>query len=226
MKFSTLTSSRKTDRDRAAGAREFLISMATRPAALFRTVRKTGRGLAGFAFRWKPRFAALGANSAPFVYPSAGNPRVAVLVPGFRETRQVRYFSRLDDEEAVRFEPEVLAGTAAQLRRIALSRSPASVRNAVVVLTHEGEAGLAEYDRDMFWDVFGVPAFEQYLTRRRRLLASECDAHEGLHVCGPFSCREGWQLDRSPCDCGDPSPRLVMAPNFAAPALQPCVNQP
>jgi hypothetical protein len=172
-----------------------------------------------FGFVWKPRVAAFGANSAPFVYPSAGNPRVAVLVPGFRETRQVRCFGRLDDGEMVRFEPEVLAGTSAQLRRIALSTSPARVRNAVVALTYEGEAGLTERDRDMFWDVFGVPAFEQYLTRRNRLIASECDAHAGLHVCGPPPRREGWRLDKSPCDCGDPSPRLVMAPDFVAPAL-------
>ncbi|MGA2182727.1 MAG: hypothetical protein ABSH47_06825 [Bryobacteraceae bacterium] len=177
-----------------------------------------------FGFEWKPRIAAYGANSAPFVYPSAGNPRVAVLVPGFRETRQVRCFSRLDDREAVQFEPEALAGTAAQLRRIALSKSPASVRNAVVVLAWEGEAGLTEYDRDMFWDVFGVPAFEQYLTRRNRLIASECDAHEGLHVCGPLSRRDGWHIDKSPCDCGDPSARLVKTPDFAAPAFHLCVE--
>jgi hypothetical protein len=147
-----------------------------------------------------------------------------VLAPGFRETRQVRCFNRLDEEEALRFEPEVLAGTAAQLRRIALSAAPASVRNAVVAFTYEGEAGLTEYDREMFWDVFGVPAFEQYLTRRNRLIASECDAHEGLHVCGPLPRREGWQLDRSQCHCGDSSPRLVMAAGFVAPALKLCAT--
>jgi hypothetical protein len=126
----------------------------------------------------------------------------------------------------VQFEPEVLAGTTAQLRRIALGRPSANVRNAVVALTFEGDAGLSEYDRDMFWDVFGVPAFEQYLTRRNRLIASECDAHAGLHVCAPLSRREGWQLDKSPCDCGDASPRLVKAPDFVAPAFHLCVEQP
>jgi hypothetical protein len=158
----------------------------------------------------KMRVPPFGTDSAPFVYPSAGDPRVAVLVPGFRETRQVRCFHGLNDEEEVlRFEPEVLAGTVGQLRLIALSDSPPRLRKAVVALTYEGEDGLSECDRDAFWDAFGVPAFEQYLTRRNRLIASECDVHDGLHVCGSAPRREGWQLDKSPCDCGDPRPRLV-----------------
>lgn len=169
--------------------------------------------------RLNPRIGAFGVTSAPFVYPSAGNPRVAVLVPGFRETQQVRCFRELD-QEAVHFDPEVLAGTPAQLRWIALSR-PAALRNAAVVLTYEGEAGPSEYDRDLFWDVFGVPIFEQYLTRRNRLIASECDAHEGLHVRTRMAAREGWSLDTSPCACGDLRPRLIATtPNPIAAGLQ------
>ena len=150
-------------------------------------------------------------KAARFVYPSAGNPRVAILEPGFRETRQVRFFARMDDEAAIHFAPEALAGTVRQLRGIATSHQGATVRNAVIVFTREGDDGLTSYDRDMFWDVFGVPAFEQYLNRRNRLIAGECDAHEGLHIWSSPARREGWIRDSSPCACGDVRPRLMPA---------------
>jgi len=169
---------------------------------------------------WMPGLA------APFVYPSAGNPRVAVLQPGFRETRQVRYFASIDEEAAIRFAPEVLAGTAIQLRRIATRSRATTLRNAVVVFTWEGEPGLAEYDREMFWDVFGVPAFEQYLSRRNRLIASECDAHEGLHIRTSSARREGWIGDASPCACGDARPRLMPRPKLIAAGLKLCEQRP
>jgi hypothetical protein len=133
-------------------------------------------------------------------------------MPGFQETKQIRFFSRLDEDEAVRFEPEVLAGTAQQLREIALRGSALSVRKGVVVFTQQGEAGLSEYDRNIFWDAFGVPAFQQYLDRHNRLIASECDAHDGLHVYGPVSHADGCQLDASPCGCGNTRPRLIVTP--------------
>ena len=166
------------------------------------------------------------AGAAAFTYPSAGEPRVALLIPCFRETRRARYFADVESEEARRFDPEVLAGTAEQLRGLASRPKPPVVRNAVVVFTRQGEPGLAEYDRDLFWDIFGVPAFEQYLTRWSRLIATECDAHEGLHVCGPFARRTDWNLDRSPCACGDPRPRLLLRPGFSTPALDLCAQQP
>jgi len=100
------------------------------------------------------------------------------------------------------------------------------VKNAVIVLSHEGEPALTERDRDLFWDVFGVPTFEQLLTHRNELIASECDAHDGLHLRGAVCVREGWELDKSPCDCGDPRPRLVAVRGAAEPALQLCVEQP
>jgi hypothetical protein len=173
-----------------------------------------------FDFGWMPGLA------APFVYPSAGNPRVAVLRPGFRETRQVRYFACIDEEAAILFTPEVLAGTAIQLRRIAARNRATTVRNAVVVFTQEGDPGLTEYDRDMFWDVFGVPAFEQYLSRRNRLIATECDVHEGLHIRLSSARREGWIRDSSPCACGDARPRLMPGPQLMTAGLKLCEQRP
>jgi hypothetical protein len=148
------------------------------------------------------------------------------LQPGFRETRQVRYFASLHDEAAIRFAPEVLAGTAIQLRRVAAGNRATTVRNAVVVFTREGDGGLTEYDRDMFWDVFGVPAFEQYLNRRNRLMATECDLHEGLHIRASSARREGWIRDSSPCACGDTRPRLMPGPQLMTAGLKLCEQRP
>lgn len=175
---------------------------------------------------WRsPRLVLFGASAAPFVYPSAGNPRVAVLMPGFRETKQIRYFSRLDEDEVARFEPEVLAGTSAQLREIALTGLAVSVRKGVVVFTQEGEAGPTEYDRNIFWDAFGVPAFQQYLDRDNRLIATECDAHDGVHVYGPVPRRDDWRLDDTPCGCGNTRPRLTIASEVAGGKLNLCPDQ-
>jgi len=165
---------------------------------------------------WRsPRLVLFGGGAASFVYPSAGNPRIAVLMPGFRETKQIRFFSRLDEDEAVRFEPEVLAGTAQQLRESALRGSTLSVRKGVVVFTQEGEAGLTEYDRNIFWDAYGVPTFQQYLDCDNRLIASECDAHDGLHVYGRVSYGDGCQIDATPCGCGNARPRLTITAEVA-----------
>jgi hypothetical protein len=51
-----------------------------------------------------------------------------------------------------------------------------------------------------------VPIFEQYLSPKNRLLASECDAHQGLHV---VSGCEGFRLEHDTCACGNPAPRLI-----------------
>jgi phenylacetate-CoA ligase len=41
---------------------------------------------------------------------------------------------------------------------------------------------LSESDRDLLWDAFGVPVYEQFLGLGNELLAQDCDVHEGLHI--------------------------------------------
>ena len=138
-----------------------------------------------------------------FLYPSAGNPRVAVLASGFRETRSVRCFRNAADPALREFDPDVLAGTPAQLRRIALGTSPLRLRNAVIALIYEGEEGLREEDRDLFWNVFGVPVFEQYLTAGNELIASECEAHDRMHAAGAILHSRIWAAEDGCCACGE-----------------------
>ena len=81
----------------------------------------------------------------------------------------------------------------------------------MVAFTYQGQAGLSGDDRDLFWDSFGVPVFEQHLSPDNQLLAMECDAHAGLHVMGDF---ETLRLDRNSCVCGNPAPRFARRPRI------------
>jgi hypothetical protein len=130
-------------------------------------------------------------------------PRTAILAPGFQETKLVRVFPNGWIENAARFRPSSIAGPPEQLRR--LTRARLQMRHAVIVFTYEDQPGLSQADRELFWDAFGVPVFEQYLGPNNELQAMECEAHSGLHVvsgCG------GLGVEQEKCACGNPAPRL------------------
>jgi hypothetical protein len=143
-------------------------------------------------------------KGANFIHPIEPAPRTAILSPGFRETRLARSFSEGWSERARKFNPASIAGPLELLRRMA--RDTWAFDQAVVVFTYAGRVGLSPGDRESLWQAFGVPVFEQYLSPRNRLLATECDAHAGLHVLA--GC-EGLRLEPEACACGNPAPRLI-----------------
>jgi hypothetical protein len=143
------------------------------------------------------------ASGALFIHPMNPTTRTAILSPGFQETKLVRVFPHGWNEEAARFKPSSIAGPVEQLRR--LTKLDLRLRHAVIVFTYGGEAALCDDDRDIFWEAFGVPVFEQYLGRGNELLAVECDAHTGLHLVGDFETLNG---SRKGCACGSPNPCL------------------
>ena len=142
-------------------------------------------------------------SGAPFIHPMDPTPRTAILTPGFRQTKLVRVFPAGWTEEAARFHPSSIAGPTEQLRRLA--KRGFQLGHAVVAFTYDGQAGLSDDDRDLFWDSFGVPVFEQRLGPGNELLAMECEAHAGLHVTTNFG---DPRLDRNSCVCGNPAPRF------------------
>jgi hypothetical protein len=144
------------------------------------------------------------ASGARFVHPMNPVPRTAVLSSGFEATKMVRVFPRGWDEHAVRFQPTSIAAPLDQLRN--LVHAGLRLEHAVIAFSYEGQAGLSPADRDLFWQAFGVPVFEQVLGRNNELLAMECDAHSGLHVVSGCS---GLHLESEPCACGDRTPRLA-----------------
>jgi len=143
-------------------------------------------------------------KGAHFIHPIEPTPRTAILAPGFRETRLVRVFPQGWNERAKRFHPGSIAGPLERLLSLALEGWP--LEQAVIVFTYDGGPGISAPDRESFWKAFGVPVFEQYLGPRNRLLATECEAHCGLHVVS--GCEE-LTLEYDLCACGNPAPRLT-----------------
>jgi hypothetical protein len=143
-------------------------------------------------------------RGAYFIHPSDPAARTAILAPGFRETRLVRIFPQGWNERARRFDPGSIAGPLEQLRSLAREAWP--IEQALVVFTYADGPGISPPDRECFWKAFGVPVFEQYLSPKNKLLATECDAHSGLHVVA--GC-EGFPLEHDVCACGNAAPRLT-----------------
>lgn len=144
-------------------------------------------------------------TGARFIHPMDSEPaRTAILMLGFQETETVRVFPHGWNERAERFRPTSIAGPVDQLKKLVLR--PVHLDRAVIAFTFEGESGLSHSDREMFWNAFGVPVFEQYLSSSNELLATECDAHAGLHV---VSGCDDLRLDKDVCACGSRSPRLA-----------------
>jgi len=153
------------------------------------------------------------ARVVAFQHPLDPIPRTAILARGFRESRSIRAFPGGWSEEAARFAPAAIAAPARELHRLRASGIKPS--HAVIALTYDGGRGLMAEDRELFWQAFGVPVFEQYLSARNALLAAECEAHAGLHV---VSGCQGFKLEHTPCACGNPAPRLLRTVPVAVPA--------
>jgi hypothetical protein len=91
------------------------------------------------------------------------------------------------------------------------------IEAAVVAFTGICHGELTVLERDLFWRVFQVPVFEQLLARDGRVMAMECDAHDGLHVLDPAAPLDGYSaiLDATPCGCGNRQPRLTALTRLA-----------
>lgn len=176
-------------------------------------------------------------------HPCEPAPRTAILVEGFELKGNVRTYAPGDVEGLLKFGPECLAGPAETLLhvgrgirrgRIALP----TLRHSVVVFSDLRNGMLAEADRDALWSAFRVPVFEQLRGLSGELVAAECEAHNGLHLCAREAvmefdpCRHrpellytslvnpsrpairlatGWSpiVDEGVCACGTSHPRLM-----------------
>lgn len=143
-----------------------------------------------------------------FSYPGAGNPRVAVIHEWLRTRRPARTFRPEIPDLDLRlaeFAPEVVAAPYEVLLALGASVQPT---HSVVVLSQALGARLIRRERDRLWQLYEVPAFEQVLSASGELLASECEAHDGLHILRHPACL-GYpdQLDRV-CGCGSAVPRV------------------
>ena len=83
----------------------------------------------------------------------------------------------------------------------------------VVVLAGPRYGVLTEDDRDLMWQRWGVPVYEFLTDAGGVVVASECDAHEGLHVHAP-----GIVAEERECGCGVTGPMLPIGTAVGAAA--------
>ena len=163
--------------------------------------------------RWRKR-------RAVFRYPLEPVPPTAVLEPWFpsQSGSRFRLFDARDLAALERFRPGAIAASWRRLEKLSQSvrfLAAASPTHAVVVLHRfpsQEFALLSDAQREQLWRVFAVPVFEQVIGARGALLASECPAHDGLHIRSTAFGLPG-EIDRSPCACGDRTPRVRAARN-------------
>ena len=85
------------------------------------------------------------------------------------------------------YRPRVLVGYASELQRLSEEVDLGlvdltCVDHAIVLLTACGSKPMSDLLRVVLWQSFGVPVFELYIGPDHRLLAFECEAHDGWHL--------------------------------------------
>lgn len=173
-------------------------------------------------------------------YPTAHEIRTAVLGAQLVETDSVRCFDPTWTGSLRQFRPEAIAGPVRVLMELAETMRDnhdviPTLTRAIVAFTGLEQGSLSESERDMLWQVFQVPIFEQCLATDGSLLAWECEAHDGLHIVEENAIIEqrsqceviltsltdrrypairlatglAAKLSSKPCECTQPGPRLI-----------------
>jgi hypothetical protein len=151
----------------------------------------------------------------PFTFPLAGPVRVALLEAGFRTDANVRTCAPDDMDWLRSYAPEALVApldlalSMADRKRRGILDLP-SVRTAIVVLTWPEDSPLTGNHRDLLWQAWGVPIFEQLRGPDGTVIARECEVHDGLHIAGHDVANNatGFEIVSGVCECGAETPRL------------------
>lgn len=139
-----------------------------------------------------------------------------------RNDGSVRIFDKWGDkgweQDLELFDPGAIAGTKKQLFELAGSPVRPELTHAVICLGRQSDPLLTEEERQRLWRVFEVPVFEQIIGPQGELLASECEAHDGLHIHVPEFTLDieteeepprSFHIETKRCACGRRSPRLT-----------------
>ena len=187
-----------------------------------------------------------------FQSPLAQTPKTAILLGGFVQTSNIKVIAQNWRRGLEHLAANALAAPLHVLRELAASiedghQEIGRLQHFVVPFTGGRFGELAESDRERFWRVFQVPVFEQRVGFDGRVIAYECEAHDGLHImpeCAAFeetaksellltsltdlqrpTLRVGTHvigsIAQECCDCGNASARLMAArPLLAPPPLR------
>jgi hypothetical protein len=162
-------------------------------------------------------FAATPAPSAPgFPYPLRACPKIAVFAPALAHGPATVACADVADL------PHLGAATVAAPMRVLyeLQRSDWRPEFPVVVLS-TSETGLASpADRDFIWYSLRVPLLEYLLDSEGRIIARECEGHDGLHVEGSFETGALGEVVSGTCGCGKEGARLRYAEAIIEKAVQ------
>ena len=168
-------------------------------------------------------------------------PTVVAVVPWFPLKGRVRIVLEPSCQALMDMKPEVIAAPVVYLRGLAQAviekrlQLP-TLRHGVIAWTGVSRPALTTQDRELFWQTFQVPVFQQFRGFLGEPLAAECSCHEGMHVNPEYAI---WQqrldpsaellltsltnhrypvlrlgtgfrghIDRSPCPCGRTEPRI------------------
>lgn len=150
------------------------------------------------------------AASSPFVagerfpYPIPNGPRIAVFATRFAETDTVTL--AVDASELPRLDVQALAAPMETIREI----DPAcwTPEYPLIVLSDDETGLMSENDRNYIWERFGMPVFEYLIDTSGRIIARECEAHDGLHIEGDFS-GDDLEITAEACPCGRPGQRII-----------------
>lgn len=185
-----------------------------------------------------------------FRSPLEHTPKTAILVEGFQPSSGIKVMAQNWSKGLMRFGASALAAPVGVLRSLALAveageQELPSLRHFVVSFTGVEQGELGEDDRERFWRMFQVPVFEQRLGFDGRVIAYECEAHNGLHIVREHAALEetahsevlltsltdlrrptlrvgtrlAGSIQHDCCDCGNAATRLIGARPL--PALQP-----
>lgn len=161
--------------------------------------------------------------------------RLASLNAEFLPNAAIRAFEANDIRGLLDYAPESLALplndalSLADQKLRGLVELP-SLKYAIVVLTSvepPDSTIFAPHHRDLLWKAFGLPVFEQLRGWDSRVIARECEVHDGLHFSA--TTLEGLsdgdalatmgitaslhpEIVREHCECGIEAPRLRFLP--------------
>lgn len=143
-----------------------------------------------------------------------------------QERRLILDASSLDDaamasfaRELARYQPSILqaySNTLGLFARYVQAEGIVNIRPRGIVCSAEV---LTEENRRLIEDTFGCPVFNRYGCREFAVIASECEAHEGMHINAENLLVEALADDRS---CVDEDGEIVITDlrNFAMPMIR------
>ena len=144
--------------------------------------------------------------------------RLAVIGADFHIASHMRAFLPVDIRALVRYAPDAMAlpqDAALSLadRKLRGLFALPSLKLAIVVFSSAGPHGTLEtHHRDLLWKAFGLPVFEQVRGADGRVIARECEVHDGLHLDADRDAGApsgmAMEIISEQCDCGLETARL------------------